>query len=383
MRGSIRIVAAAMVFTLIVGSPSLAYASTSGTAGLPYVALGDSFASGLGLTPVTGKPVAGCAQSSGDYPHRVADSLGMSLTDVSCSGAVTANVTDKPQKTRSGTAPLQLPALTRKTRVVTLTIGGNDIGFFAIATDCIALSAAGPVISTGRSNCRSKYVKNGVDTLAGRISDTLLNGNASGTNGLTATFAAIKKAAPQAKVFVVGYPTILPDAANTPASGCFRATVTGKNVSDLSIDNGFPFTTIDVGYLNSIEQSLDAATRKATESAGFTYVSALAATAAHSACAPADQSFINGVSLRSDARLNVTLTTGALHPNARGTAFMARLVGAAVTKSLPAKVVTAVPAAVSPAPWIAAGAVIAVLALALLVWRLFVRRRRRGSAREP
>jgi lysophospholipase L1-like esterase len=376
MRLSIRIVAAAaMVFTLIVGSPALADATTSGTAGLSYVALGDSFASGLGLSPTTGKPVEGCQQASGDYPHRVAGSLGMSLTDASCSGAVTANVTGKPQKTRSGTAPAQLPALSPKTRVVTLTIGGNDIGFFAIATGCIALSARGPVLSTGKSNCRSTYVKNGVDSLAGRISDTLLNGNGSGTNGLTATFAAVKKAAPLAKVFVVGYPTILPNAANTPANGCFRATVTGKDVSALSIDNGLPFTTVDVGYLNSIEQSLDAATKAAAETAGFTYISALAATAAHSACASTDQSYIQGVSLRSDARLNVTLSTGALHPNARGTAFMAGLVGAAVTKAMPAK--SASPAAssasgfaTSPLPWIAGGGAIVLLAIALLLtWR--------------
>lgn len=375
VRGSIRIVAAtALVFTLAIGSQSLADTTPSGTAGLPYVALGDSFASGLGLSPATGKPVAGCLQASGDYPHRVADSLGMTLTDVSCAGAVTANVTVKPQRTRSGTAPTQLPALSAKTRVVTITIGGNDIGFFAIATHCIALSANGPVLSTGKATCRSKYVTNGVDSLGGRISNTLPNGNGSGTNGLTATFTAVKKAAPRAKVFVVGYPTILPGAANTPADGCFRATVTGKDVSALSINNGLPFTTIDVSYLNSIAQSLDAAMEKAAEAAGFTYVSALAATAAHSACASPDQSYIQGVSLRSDARLNVTLSTGALHPNARGTAFMAGLIEAAITKAMPAK--AASPAASSPSgfatsplPWIASGGAIVLLAIALLVWR--------------
>ena len=71
--------------------------------------------------------------------------------------------------------------------------------------------------------------------------------------------------------------------------------------------------------------------------------------------------------------------SGALHPNDRGTAFMASLVAAAVTKAIPAKVAAPASTAASPAPWIAAAAVIALLAVALVL----LRRRRRGSAEGP
>lgn len=388
MKKSIRLAAGMVILALATLSPivsSAAAAAPSATTGLSYVALGDSYAAGRGLTPTTGKPVPGCDQSSIDYPHRVAESLGMSLTDVSCSGATTANVISKPQKTVAGTAPVQLPALSSKTRVVTITIGGNDIGFFTTASACVALSPTGPILSTGKANCRETYVKDGVDTLADRVSGVLLTGGGSGKKGLTTTFAAVKKAAPNARVFVVGYPTILPDPANTPAAGCFRASVSGTGIASLRIRDALPFTSTDVRYLNSIEQSLDAATRKATEAAGFTYVSTLAASATHSACAPADESYINGVSLASDASLTVTLATGSLHPNAGGAEFMANLVEAAVTKAFPKKIASGPSpesprtAAPSPVPWIAVGAVVVVTLVTALLVIVLVRRRLRTT----
>lgn len=54
-------------------------------------------------------------------------------TFAACSGATTANITDAGQWNE----PKQLDALSSSTDVVTLTIGGNDIGFVPFATACV------------------------------------------------------------------------------------------------------------------------------------------------------------------------------------------------------------------------------------------------------
>jgi lysophospholipase L1-like esterase len=96
-----------------------------------YVALGSSYAAGFGIAPLV--PDAGaCGRSELDYPHLVAQALHLQLDDVSCGGAVTANVLTTPQ----GSAPPQLDAVTASTRLVTMTIGGNDVNYVGTAIVC-------------------------------------------------------------------------------------------------------------------------------------------------------------------------------------------------------------------------------------------------------
>ena len=366
---------------LLLGGAAPAQASTtakSPTEGLSYVALGDSFAAGYGLTPATKKPAPGCHQSSENYPHRVARALDLKLTDVTCSGAVTSNVIAKPQKTDSGTAPVQLDSLGKNTRVVTLTIGGNDLGFFTTATSCIALTKNGPILTTSKLNCKSSYVKNGVDTLADRIPGAV-------TTGLQKTFAAIRAAAPKAKVFVVGYPAITPDAAHTPASGCFRSGL-GGTLRSLRIDNGFPFTNGDSLYLNGIEKKLDRAMKEQTEAAGYEYISVLAASEAHSACASPEASYVQGLSLRTNSDFSFTILPGALHPNVKGAAFLANSVIPLIRDAFPAPTASASPSPQpSPAQPGSPGGVVAIVLIAVLVlggvavWVVIRRRRRRRN----
>ena len=358
---------------VIAGVAAAGSATASGTEGLDYVALGDSFAAGLGLPNETGKPVSGCAQSAKNYPHLVARALRLTLTDVTCTGAQTVNVISNPQKTGNGTAPVQLDSLSAATRVVTITIGGNDLGFFTTTASCVALSANGPLLASPEENCRQKYVKAGMDTLAERIAGPVISGRAATANdpkpmarGLTATFAAISAAAPNARVFVVGYPAIMPPQAETPQGGCFRAQIEGASLDSLRIENGFPFTDVDVKYLYSIEKALDAATEQAATEAGFTYIPVLPGSEAHSGCAAPKQSYINGISLRATKKFSVALSGGALHPNAAGSAFMAKLVTVQVAKAFSAASTPGAPPAEAQAapPWwiIAAALLLAVLA---------------------
>ena len=99
--------------------------------GSHYVALGSSYAAGFGIQPQL-PDAASCGRSELDYPHLVASRLHLELDDVSCGGAVVANALDRPQ----GTAPPQIDAITAKTRLVTMTIGGNDVNYVRTAILC-------------------------------------------------------------------------------------------------------------------------------------------------------------------------------------------------------------------------------------------------------
>lgn len=90
-----------------------------------YVALGSSMAAGPGIRPrAQGAPFL-AGRSARNYPHLVAERLGLELVDVTYSGATTANVLAEPQP---GAAP-QIEALDGTEDLITVTIGGNDVGY--------------------------------------------------------------------------------------------------------------------------------------------------------------------------------------------------------------------------------------------------------------
>lgn len=117
-----------------------------------YVALGDSFAAMGGRDrPLRGEPF--CLRSAGNYPELI----DASVTDVTCQGAITNDLLH-PRPVDGGYLPAQLDALGADTTLVTLSIGGNDIGFGEVAgcvrirmdsaqaQDCVDL--LGPTIDT-------------------------------------------------------------------------------------------------------------------------------------------------------------------------------------------------------------------------------------------
>jgi lysophospholipase L1-like esterase len=90
-----------------------------------YVALGSSMAAGPGIRPrAQGAPFA-AGRSARNYPHLVAEKLGLDLVDVTYSGATTANVLSESQHC----APPQVATLDGSEDLVTVTIGGNDVGY--------------------------------------------------------------------------------------------------------------------------------------------------------------------------------------------------------------------------------------------------------------
>src|SRR3954447_18775799 len=153
-----RVVTLALVLGIVA---VFAFAATAHARGfqLDYVALGDSYAAGPGIpNQIAVDTPPGCAQSDHNYPHDLAALASfVQLTDVSCSGADTEDMT-APQVTQAGTNPPQLDAVTKATDAVTLTIGGNDIGFGSIIVSCISPTPVG-------TPCQDRYVTAAGDEL--------------------------------------------------------------------------------------------------------------------------------------------------------------------------------------------------------------------------
>lgn len=102
-------------------------------AGSHYVAMGSSFAAGPGIMPSADTPPTRCGRSSDNYAHQLARRMKFELTDVSCGGATTAHLLGSWNE-----LPPQLDAVKPETRLVTITIGGNDIGYIGglMAASC-------------------------------------------------------------------------------------------------------------------------------------------------------------------------------------------------------------------------------------------------------
>lgn len=322
-RPAARVALAALPIALLGGiAAAPAHAAVSGDAETEtdhrsaYVALGDSYASGFGLEPYSKLPVPGCFQSEIDYPHRVADALDLRLTDVTCTGALAANVTDTPQQTaRDIFAPPQSDALSKHTKVVTLTIGGNDLGFSDTLPQCIAASGQGPLLGDQTiPNCESVFVRDGFDALAAKLEHVVLP-------AVEKSLAAIAAKAPNADVVVVGYPTIFPGAEHTPAEGCF--------VSPFGGTASFPFTDVDTAYFHRLQVALDEGVAKLAQERGATFVSSLDDTAAHSPCAGNPEAWVSGLTF-TDFSPAPVVKDGGLHPNEAGVAFLAEQTTAAI-----------------------------------------------------
>jgi lysophospholipase L1-like esterase len=109
--------------------------------GSRYVAMGSSFAAGPRLSSPKPDTPARCARDQANYASLLAQGLRLELVDVTCSGATTAHVLGPWNE-----LPAQLDALTPDTRLVTITIGGNDVGF----TGKLSNSACRPDMADGK-----------------------------------------------------------------------------------------------------------------------------------------------------------------------------------------------------------------------------------------
>ena len=258
--------------------------------GSSYVALGDSYTAGLGIPEQTGA-TAGCGQSTSSYPYLVARSLRLKLTDMSCSSATIPDMT-AAQPTGDGTNPAQLSGLSPGTALVTVSIGGNDIGIIGVVTKCAELDLI-PSLIPGRTSsnltpCEDYYTSGGTDQIQQRIQAV--------TGDLAETLTQIKERSPHARVYVVGYPDLLP----AGGGGCGDA---------------LGITKADIAFLNREEARLNGVLREAAVAAGAGYVDTYTPSEGHDACAAPGSRWLEP--------LLPSAPAAPLHPNAVGERGMA------------------------------------------------------------
>jgi lysophospholipase L1-like esterase len=175
-----RLVLAALALTaaalpvLAAASPAAASPAAAAQPEVSYVALGDSYSSGVGAGNYS-RSVGSCERSSGAYPALwAAESHPASFASEACSGATIGSVLGS-----------QLSALNKATTLVSITIGGNDVGFAPVMSTCVILPTSFCVQAVVGAEAEIRAV------LPGKLNQLL---------------AAVSADAPDARVVVVGYP---------------------------------------------------------------------------------------------------------------------------------------------------------------------------------
>lgn len=275
-----RMASALTVFVIFAMSPT---AQAQETNPRTYVALGDSFTAGPQIPdPVPDPP--GCGRSTRNYPSIVSAHLDYTnFVDVSCSDAGTKALTG-PQTVAGGVNPPQLDALTADVDLVTLGIGGNDIGFSQLAFECVSLVPLG-------SPCQNRFITQGSDVISARIARTAPE--------ISAALGEIRRRAPAARVVVVGYPSILPEA----YGGCWPL---------------MPYTPSDVHYLKNKSRELNEMLEQQAVANGAIFVDLDAPTSGKDACGLPGQRWVEPA---------IPLAPAApVHPNAAGMHGIAQLI---------------------------------------------------------
>jgi lysophospholipase L1-like esterase len=230
--GSPRRIVAAFAAACLAALSVLAWPASAGAAsGVRYVALGDSYSSGLGAGGYFAAS-GSCDRSVNAYSalwdsaHHPA-----SYVSVACAGATTTTVLSS-----------QIPALSAATTLVSITIGGNDVGFSSVMETCVLHSTSTCVsaIDAAESQVRSR--------LPGELDNVL---------------AAISANAPNARVVVLGYPHLYDLASSATCIG---------------------LSTTDRVDLNQAADLLDGQIRAAAVRHGDVFADVRSAFAAHEIC---------------------------------------------------------------------------------------------------
>jgi len=283
--------AAMVASALLTGAASAPAAATNTPApppGSTYVALGSSYAAGASISPTGPADPTGCGRSAAAYPAVVATRLKLALVDAACGGAVTGDLTTQSQVTRGANGsmvslPPQIESVTAETRLVTITVGGNDINYVG---QLIAAACQG-TLTTTPSDPTANYLKqygfctpwsdSAVDTALAQVGDNIAG-----------VVRAVHAKAPQARIVLVDYLDVLP--------------ADGKPCASLPIPQTQQKTLLEDA------RKLALATRHAAQETGAELVSAAQDGRGHDACSSAP--WVTGW----DFAPGVTL----MHPNAAG-----------------------------------------------------------------
>lgn len=271
---------------LVLGALALPAGARAADPG-PYVALGDSFTAGPLVPNQTSEP-AGCARSDHNYPSIVAAAtVAPQFHDRSCSAATTQHMTE-PQGVPLGSNPPQFDGLTTDAGLVTIGIGGNDVGLVEAALTCLATGLIAP---TGTA-CRTNFAKpDGGDKVVDQIAAT--------GPKIAATLQAIHLRSPQARVLIVGYPAVAP----RNGKGCYPLV---------------PLSDDDMTYLEGMLRRTNAMLAEQAAANDTEFVDTYEESSGHDVCTAIGTRWFEGLVPMAPAF--------PVHPNALGEASMARSV---------------------------------------------------------
>jgi GDSL-like Lipase/Acylhydrolase family len=270
-----------------------------------YVALGDSYSAGEGnpdprnggWVDLNGRPdktptaLDGCDRSWLSYPRRTASWMStesnfprMQFVFLACSGVTTSDIwPGSPAASYGLRGPttrhmegVQLddtPDL-RHARIVTMTVGANDIGFSPVGAVCTPESITHPEGGSPATRARearssASEGKEGVgDELTQPESKPCVHGTTTPSaraslpkidhleQTLVATYSHVEAAAPDAALYIMGYPYLVPP---SPSPGILRS----------GCDS---IPGLEMAHLAKLEVALDAAVKEAARAVGANYV---------------------------------------------------------------------------------------------------------------
>lgn len=274
-----------------------------------YVALGDSFQSGEGAgdyLPLTDTGENRCHRSSHAYAKQLVDSgrIKLDLDFGACSGALVDDlpVSYSPDRPPYTDGIAQLDRLDSSTKLVTLGIGGNDLGFGDILNDCIMATLGSAFNPFSANSCQKDF-----DARLQQDYDRLVDGDR-----LSNIYKEVRSKAPFARIVVVGYP---------------RFYVEGGASNFLSDEYCAGVRIADQRWINSQIRRLNSLISDEARSVGLQYVDTYSAPDGHELCGPSGEHFLNGI--------NVVSKAESYHPTAFGQSLIADRVSSGLDSSEP------------------------------------------------
>lgn len=284
------------------------FAPPPGVTGSNYVALGDSYSSGEGdgsYSPSSDTAHDKCHRSSYAYgPLLDANRHLGPIAFVACSGAITYDLfaPNPDNYDASGNhEPAQLAALTPETKTVTLTIGGDDAGFSTVLAECVEVRLLTFFTVQGAPSClTSARTKHAIQALAGTVHGATVEdaGALRPIHSVAEVLSAIHRDAPNAHVYIAGYPQLFavpPNFDFNPLNACNVGTIKVTNFTvkilghPIHIDQAFAeawMRPVSLYFLSVYDRLLNNAIAEAAAHAGHwaTYVDPTPEFEGHALC---------------------------------------------------------------------------------------------------
>ena len=262
-----------------------------------YVALGDSYVAGPLLPEPYGEPID-CGRARSNWPAQVARAIDARVfVDASCGSAKSADMTAEQRAPLGSKVRPQFDALTVDTDLVTVGIGGNDVGFDSLAKGCINLLPFPIGDAPWGRPCVQKNVFGSWDKTSDKIARTRPK--------VEAVLDGIRARSPRARILLVGYPVALPDS----GVGCWPRV---------------PVLDPDVRYLRDKYREMNRMLADAAAARGAEFVDVYTPSIGHDVCQQYPNAWVNTINLDPPGL--------PLHPNIRSHTRTAAVVAAAIAR---------------------------------------------------